>query len=128
MVTWDIVVFTGFVTPTEEKSAIIKADGSTVIEYFYEREEYTVSFDSNSGSDVDDQTVKYEATATEPTPTRDWYAFKGWFDENGIKWNFGTQITGDVNLKAFWSANEVNYTVIWHVQNKNDNNMWLSIR
>ncbi|MBQ9554264.1 hypothetical protein IJU97_04925 [bacterium] len=65
------MVFTGFVTPTEEKSAIIKADGSTVIEYFYEREEYTVSFDSNSGSDVDDQTVKYEATATEPTPTRD---------------------------------------------------------
>ena len=41
---------------------------------------YTVTFNSNGGSGVPDQTVKYGGRATRPTnPTRSSYAFDYWY-------------------------------------------------
>lgn len=64
---------------------------------------YTVTFDSNGGSEVDAQEVVENETATEPAePTRDNYTFGGWKLGNEL-YNFSTPVTGNITLVADWS-------------------------
>lgn len=66
---------------------------------------YTVTFDSDGGSEVETQTVQYGGTAAKPeNPTRSGYTFEGWF-LGGEKFNFDTAITGDITLIAQWDRN-----------------------
>ncbi len=68
--------------------------------------EYTVSFDSNGGSDVKDQTIPYGSTASKPDdPTRSGYTFKGWYLD-GEPYDFSKPITGDCKLVAEWEKKE----------------------
>ena len=70
---------------------------------------YTVTFDSQGGSAVNDQTVTEGQTITEPAaPTRDGYTFAGWFTESsgGSQWNFSTAVTKNMTLYAQWTAVE----------------------
>lgn len=64
--------------------------------------EYVVAFDSDGGSEVDNQTVTESATATNPeVPTKEGYEFRGW-TLNGEDYNFETPVTGDLLLVAKW--------------------------
>ena len=70
--------------------------------------EYTVTFDSNGGSDVDSQSIEYDNPAEEPvTPTKIDVLFAGWYKDNytfNNKWNFETDVvTADITLYAKWS-------------------------
>ena len=60
---------------------------------------YDVSFVSNGGSSVDNQTIEYNALVTKPAdPTRDKYLFKGWYKDAELTtaWNFSSdKITKD---------------------------------
>ena len=70
---------------------------------------YTVTFDSQGGSAVSDQTVTEGQTITEPAaPTRDGYTFNGWFTKSsgGSQWNFSTAVTKNMTLYAKWTAVE----------------------
>ena len=74
---------------------------------------YTVSFDSNGGSAVASQSVKYGSKASRPTdPTRAGHTFQGWYTarSGGSKYDFGTAVTGDVTLYAHWSVNSYTLT------------------
>ena len=67
---------------------------------------YTVSFDSNGGSAVASQSVRYGSKATQPAnPTRAGHTFQGWYTARGggSKYDFGTAVTGDVTLHAHWA-------------------------
>ena len=67
---------------------------------------YTVSFDSNGGSAVASQSVRYGSKATQPAnPTRAGHTFQGWYTarSGGSKYDFGTAVTGDVTLHAHWA-------------------------
>jgi len=75
---------------------------------------YTVSFDSDGGSDVASQTVEEGGTATKPTdPTKSATVeglYKGSLDStfvewqlNGSKYDFSTVVTEDIELKAVWT-------------------------
>ncbi len=68
---------------------------------------YTVTFDTQGGSSVPDETVDYNEFATEPSaPTRTGYAFDGWFDSasGGTAWDFdATTITDDTTIYAQWT-------------------------
>ena len=67
--------------------------------------QYTVSFDSASGSSVDSQTVEHGSKATTPAaPTRDGYTFDGWFDGDNA-FDFDTPITSNITLTAHWTEN-----------------------
>ena len=69
---------------------------------------YNVTFESNGGTTVTDQTVDKNKTATEPEdPTKEGYTFKGWFlDPEGKEpFDFNSKITGDVKLYAVWEKN-----------------------
>ena len=67
---------------------------------------YTVTFATNGGSDVANQTVPYGKTVQEPTtaPTRSGYTFDGWYLGNE-KYNFNTPVTADLTLTAHWTPN-----------------------
>jgi uncharacterized repeat protein (TIGR02543 family) len=73
---------------------------------------YTVSFTSNGGSAVTNQSVAYNTTATAPTaPSKTSYTFAGWYTDNALTtaFTFTTAITGDTTLYAKWTINS--YTV-----------------
>ena len=68
---------------------------------------YTVTYDSNGGTDVPAKTdVMYSDYLTEPEPpTREGYIFKGWFfDENCMyEWDFeNSQVGQSMTLYAAW--------------------------
>ena len=75
------------------------------INYFYARpDKYTVTFDENGGSDVDNQTVAHGMKATEPATTREGYTFVRW--NNGEDaYDFNTVVTSDLTLTAEWTKN-----------------------
>ena len=68
---------------------------------------FTVTFNSNGGSTVASQTVKYNEMATKPNdPTRSGYTFNGWYDkELKTAYNFSTPVTADITLYAQWTRN-----------------------
>lgn len=76
---------------------------------------YLVEFDSNGGSFVRDQEVKYNTTAVKPeNPTKEGYKFKGWY-VNGSEYDFNTPIQGGITLKAEWE--EIIYQKVTFVTN-----------
>ena len=70
-------------------------------------DEFTVSFDSNGGTEVEPQYVKNGRRAKMPTkPKKDGHTFEGWYCDD-VKWNFAkNEITEDVLLVARWTVNE----------------------
>jgi uncharacterized repeat protein (TIGR02543 family) len=67
---------------------------------------YTVTFTANGGSDISPQTVAHGSTAAQPAaPTRDGYAFMGWYKEATLTtlWNFANDVvTANITLYAKW--------------------------
>lgn len=76
----------------------------------YEKEHYTVSFDSAGGSTIAPKQVAVGGTyGTLPTPTKEGYSFLGWYD-GSTKVSSSSAPTKDVTLRAEWSANIIQYT------------------
>ena len=83
--------------------------GDVVFTAQWEKQTYTVKFDSMGGSKVDDQQVKYQDKANKPAdPTKSGYTFAGWYTDNkctkGNEFSFDTKITGDITLYAKWDV------------------------
>ena len=72
--------------------------------------EYTVTFNSNGGTEIAPQTVAEGGRAQEPeaVPVKDGFVFIGWFtdDECTQKFDFDTEITGDITLYAGYEADD----------------------
>ncbi|MDE7107860.1 MAG: InlB B-repeat-containing protein, partial [Clostridiales bacterium] len=85
---------------------------------------YTVTFDSNGGSDVDAiENVEHGSTITAPTdPTKDGFAFAGW-TLNGNAFDFETAITGDITLVATW--NGTTGTFMYYSTTPEDETSWV---
>ena len=84
--------YEGFTAKGFEEQTIL-ADGTTVVEIYYDRKSYTVSFDSKAGNpeSYESQTLKYEQTATEPIfPTKTGYTFDGWYTSSETGTQAGT--------------------------------------
>ncbi|MBO4822959.1 MAG: leucine-rich repeat protein [Clostridia bacterium] len=65
----------------------------------------TITFDTDGGNNVADQTVCVDSLVTKPAdPTKEGYEFKGWFDNNGDEYDFTTPVTADMTLTAQWEA------------------------
>lgn len=71
--------------------------------------EYTVSFDSDGGSAVAEQTVEEGNSATEPAaPMKEGFNFVHWFtDDETVAYDFDAEVTGDVELTAAWTAKDM---------------------
>ncbi|MDR0332356.1 MAG: InlB B-repeat-containing protein [Dysgonamonadaceae bacterium] len=71
---------------------------------------YTVTFNSQGGSEVSSQTVEQGGKVTKPTdPTRDGYIFVAWYKETTStnEWNFDTDVvTNNITLFAKWNEED----------------------
>ena len=107
----------------------VKGDGSTVVKVYYNRNEYTLTYNLN-GSDAvwtdseTDQSHKYRFGAEITTPTsndlsRAGYAFGGWYTDADCTAEFTatTMPAENTTLYAKWNAGQVNYTVNYYLQN-----------
>lgn len=66
---------------------------------------FTVSFRTNGGTAVEQQTIVEGGTAEKPAdPTREGYEFTGWLLD-GQPYDFTTPITGNIVLDAAWEQN-----------------------
>lgn len=83
---------------------------NTAFIWGYATTSYEVTFDSDGGSDVEKQIVKYgETLEAFDAPTKKGYNFVGWVDKNGDSFNLDTAITHKTELKAQWEKKS--YTV-----------------
>ena len=76
-----------------------------MIAYFAFHGGYTVTFDSQGGTEVKSQKLKYGDTVAEPEdPVRQGYEFAGWYIESGaLEWYFPeASVEGDITLYAHW--------------------------
>lgn len=107
----------------------VNGDGSTVVKVYYNRNEYTLTYNLN-GSDAawtdggmtKSQTYRFGAAVTAPSAndlSRAGYAFGGWYTDAGCTTAFtaATMPAENTTLYAKWNAGEVNYTVNYYLQN-----------
>lgn len=95
----------------EIKGHVSLANQNQVPMIFYsidpsESETFTVTFNSNGGSEVASQTVAAGGKVTEPEdPTKTDYTFGGWYKESTLEtaWDFATDtVEADTTLYAKW--------------------------
>ena len=82
---------------------------------FLAYEAWTVTFNTNGGSDIESVSVAKDKTFTQPDdPTKEGYAFENWYSDEELTtvFEFTTPITTDTTLYAKWTANE--YTVTFN--------------
>lgn len=108
----------------------IAADGTTVVDIYYDREYYTVTFDVNGGINGPEPIyAKYGTkfnTEDITSPTRVGYKFMGWKDVSNTDaetLNGDVEITENVTYTAQWVAEkgQADYTIVLWGQNANDN-------
>lgn len=64
--------------------------------------EYTVTFDSDGGTEVASATVSKRTPVSEPAiPTKEGYEFKGWY-HGDVKWDFTNPVNENITLVAHW--------------------------
>lgn len=69
---------------------------------------YTVTFDSDGGSNVESKTVNSGSKVSKPSnPTKEGHTFDTWTKEDGSVFDFNTPITSDITLKAKWNIKQV---------------------
>ena len=75
---------------------------------------YTVTFQSEGGSEVASQ-IRANTPADQPAdPTKEGYTFIGWY-KGESEWNFETPVTADLTLTAKWQVNQ--YTITFKPEN-----------
>ncbi|SCX66197.1 Listeria/Bacterioides repeat-containing protein [Lysinibacillus fusiformis] len=86
---------------------------NTTIYAKWNAQTYTVSFNTDGGSTVSDQSVAYgeKASAPTPAPTKAGYTFEGWYTDAGRTqvYDFTNVITENTTIYAKWNAQT--YTV-----------------
>ena len=95
----------------------IAADGSTVIEVYYDRYYYLMTFDLDGGYGTEPIYARYGASIGAITePTKPGYAFAGW--DKTIP---TTMPAANTSYKANWTVGEAGFTVVFWYENANDN-------
>ena len=102
--------YAGF-TPRAISQGTVNADGSTVVEILYERNYYTLTWNTGeNASYIAPEQVRYGAAVTKPdkNPTKVGYEFKGW--ENLQE----TMLAEDLVVTAKWeAAKRADYKIIY---------------
>ncbi len=78
-----------------------------------EEKEYTVSFNSNGGSNANSVKVKEGSTVSAPAaPTKAGKTFDGWYSDSDLKnkYDFSSEVNADITLYAKWK-NAVAFSV-----------------
>ena len=107
--------YPGFAALLYNTKAKVAADGSTVVEIYYDRNYYMMSFNLDGGYGVEPIYARYGASVKVENPTKPGYTFSGWEPtvSTTMPVNGGTHT-------AQWQKNNANYTVQYWQENAND--------
>ena len=92
----------------------------------WEINRYTISFDSNEGSEVESIEDDYNSPVTAPTaPLKEGYKFAGWYSDKELTkvYNFTTIPAQNITLYAKWvdnSQNVINYVLNGGINNESN--------
>ena len=118
----ELKTYTGFSLNenSSNNTTTIKDEDNDVLKMYYDRNTYNIIFDEDGGEALTDLSLKYGENVDLPTPTRLGYEFVGW--ENAPT----TMPASDVNVKAKWTAIEVDYKVEIYKENADDDGYTLA--
>ena len=71
---------------------------------------YTVTFNTNGGSTINNATTSNDGKITKPEdPVKDYYTFAGWYSDSDLtkEFSFDTVLTENITLYAKWTLMEV---------------------
>lgn len=100
----------GFMTPFSINQENINADGSTILDIYYTRIAYTVTFVTNGGNSIENQQILYQASPT-VIPVREGYTFCNWYYDSEFTNPYNTEdgISQNSTLYALWKDNSIKY-------------------
>ena len=108
--------YPGFAALLYNTKAKVAADGSTVVEIYYDRNYYMMSFNLDGGYGVEPIYARYGASVKVENPTKPGYTFNGW--EPAVPTTVPAENT---TYKAKWKVDDsVNYRVQYWQENAND--------
>lgn len=107
--------YSGFYSLLYDTTTKIAADGSTVVEIYYDRYYYLMNFDLDGGYGVEPIYDRYGAPISVGTPTKPGYSFNGWDPKLPT-----TMPAENTTHKATWNAGTTSYTVVYWYENAND--------
>lgn len=107
--------YSGFYSLLYDTTTKIAADGSTVVEIYYDRYYYLMNFDLDGGYGVEPVYARYGAPINVGTPTKPGYSFNGWNPELPA-----TMPAESATHKATWKVGTTSYTVVYWYENAND--------
>ena len=120
---------TGWYTDSALTSKVtnVELNNSDVILYPKVEKGYHITYKSEGGSYTAPVFVPPATSTVAPTaPTRPGYNFKYWsVAQNGLKYQFGKELTADLTLHAVWEAMDTTYLVMYWQENANYNNGYL---
>ena len=108
--------YTGFYSLLYDTTTKIAADGSTVVEVYYDRYYYLLNFDLDGGYGVEPIYARYGAPIGAGTPTKPGYTFDKWTPAIP-----DAMPAGNSSHKASWKIGESGFTVVfWYENADND--------
>ena len=107
--------YEGFYSLLYDTTTKIAADGSTVVEVYYDRYYYLMSFDLDGGYGVEPIYARYGAAISVGTPTKPGYFFKDWDKEIPT-----TMPAENSRFKASWNDGKSGFIVVFWYENAND--------
>lgn len=107
--------YTGFMARLYDTTTKIAADGSTVVEIYYDRNLYLMSFNLDGGYGVEPIYARYGTPVKVENPTKPGYTFSGW--EPTVPTTVPAENT---TYTAKWTPGESGFTVVFWYENAND--------
>ena len=109
--------YDGFTRLLYDDTATIAADGSTVVELYYDRNYFLMNFDLDGGYVVEPIYARYDAPISVGTPTKPGYSFNVWEPELPAK-----MPAENTTHKATWNAGTTSFSVVFWYENADDTN------
>lgn len=103
-------------------SGTVSPDGALVLKLFYDRKTFSVTFNANGGilGGESTKTLKHGAAVSTSNPSKEGYAFGGWYLESSAVTPFNSIMPAyNLTVYAKWVAGERNYVVEHYVMQTN---------
>ena len=121
--------FVGWFTDDKFTSSVVtelkNEHGDKTFYANYSINQYTISFETNGGTEVEAITQNYATSVVAPSaPAKNGYKFEGWYSDSTLKnkYTFTTMPANDVTLYAKWTLETYNitYNLVGGTNNKNN--------
>ena len=110
VLTLEADAFEGFTAPDAQQLTIGAHADENVVDFYYTRNQYTLTFDANGGQGSDTRKVYYGAAIAAPTVTREGHSFTGWNSTVPA-----VMPAKDMTFKASWQVNT--YVISFYREN-----------